>query len=197
MTLICLYSGARINEIAQLGITDLQVIDNIPCFNLTTEGERVKSLKNARSERIIPVHHVLIQLGLMEYHKKRLSEEPNPENASLWYEASHCVDGNWGRKVSRWFNNRLRPAFLTAKELADHQSRRKSYCFHSLRHTWIVQAQQAQMNPRIEMRLTGHTDAFISEEHARYGKDMHPSIMREELVKLDYGIDLSAVKGRY
>jgi integrase len=198
VTMICLYSGARINEIAQLGITDIKVIDDIPCFNLTTEGERVKSLKNSRSERIIPIHPELIKLGLMNFHKKRLSEVRNPETASLWYEASHCVDGNWGRKVSRWFNNRLRPAFLTAKELADHQSRRKSYCFHSLRHTWIAQAQnQAQMHPRIEMRLTGHADAFISEEHARYGKDMHPSIMLKELVKLDYGLDLSAVMGRY
>ena len=88
--------------------------------------------------------------------------------------------------MSRWFNDHFRPIFLTSEELADHKSGKNNYCFHSLRHTFIHQAQnQAQMNPRIEMRLTGHADAFISAEHARYGKDMHPSVLLKELKKLD------------
>ena len=100
--------------------------------------------------------------------------------------------------MSRWFNDHFRPIFLTSEELADHKSGKNNYCFHSLRHTFIHQAQnQAQMNPRIEMRLTGHADAFISAEHARYGKDMHPSVLLKELKKLDYGLDLSAVMNRY
>ena len=53
------------------------------------------------------------------------------------------------------------------------------------------------MNPRIEMRLTGHADAFISKEHARYGKDMYPKILLEELEKIDYGLDFSTMRNRY
>ena len=198
VTLSCLYSGSRLNEIAQLSASDLIYIDGIPCFNITAEGERTKSLKNSRSCRLIPIHPILIELGLLHYHKARLTSVSNPSISSLWHGASSYRDGDWGRKVSRWFNNRLRPEFLTDSELADHMARKKSYCFHSLRHTFISTAQnQAQMNPRIEMRLTGHADAFISEEHARYGKDMHPSILLKELIKLDYGLDLSAIMNRY
>lgn len=198
VTLICLYQGARLNEIAQLSITDLSEIDEIPCLNITTEGETLKSLKNARSSRRIPIHPTLIDLGLLRYHNQRTHRCPYPERTNLWPNATCDKDGNYGRKVSRWFNEILRPNFLNDQELADHKARRKSYCFHSLRHTFIHFAQnQAQMNPRIEMRLTGHTDAFISEEHARYGKDMHPSIMLKELSKLDYNIDLSAITCRY
>ena len=198
VTLSCLYTGARLNEIAQLSVSDLCIVDDIPCFNITTEGEVAKSLKNSRSCRLIPIHPLLIDLGLLRYHQQRVASHPDPARTPLW----HCVcdhgEGNWGRKMSRWFNDRFRPIFLTDEELSNHKSGKKNYCFHSLRHSWIAQAQnQAQMNPRIEMRLTGHADAFISDEHARYGKDMHPSIMLKELVKLDYGLDLSAVMGRY
>jgi hypothetical protein len=147
---------------------------------------------------LIPIHPTLIELGILRYHRQRLDSVPDPARSNLWHSASNHTDGNWGRKVSRWFNERLRPAFLTDEELANHVTGRNSYCFHSTRHSWINFAQnQAQMNPRIEMRLTGHADSFISEEHARYGKDMHPSILLKELVKLDYGLDLTAVRGRY
>lgn len=201
VTMSCLYSGARLNEIAQLSLVDLMMVDDIPCFNITTDGEIAKSLKNRSSCRIIPIHPTLIDLGLMRYYEQRVastSRYSSPTRTRLWHNASSDRDGNVGRTVSRWFNDRLRPKFLTETELADHKAKQKSYCFHSLRHTFIQFAQnQAQMSPRIEMRLTGHADAFISEEHARYGKDMHPRIMLEELVKLDYELDLSGLQGRY
>ena len=53
------------------------------------------------------------------------------------------------------------------------------------------------MSWTIEMRISGHADQFISEVDARYGKDMHPKILLEELVKLDYGLDFSTLRNRY
>ena len=200
VTLICLYSGARLNEIAQLLVSDIVKVDGIPCISISEEGGQRKSLKNSNSWRVIPIHPVLIELGFMRFHQERLYWVGNPETANLWPKASRDWhgDGNWGRKVSRWFAGVLRPRFLTEGELEDVRARRKSYCFHSLRHTFISFAQnQARMLPRIEMRMTGHADPFISEIHARYGKDLHPSVMLEELVKLDYGLDLSSLMGRY
>ncbi|VGO11876.1 hypothetical protein PDESU_00423 [Pontiella desulfatans] len=201
VTMSCLYSGARLNEIAQLTLDDITTVDGIPCFNITSEGELAKSLKNRSSCRVIPIHPTLIDLGFMRYYEERLSRTTRYSPASrtrLWHNIYGDKDGNTGRGVSRWFNDTARPKFLTNEEHEDHKAKRKSYCFHSLRHTFISQAQnQARMNPRIEMRLTGHSDAFISEEHARYGKDMHPKIMLEELEKLDFGLDLSGIRGRY
>ncbi|VGO14443.1 hypothetical protein PDESU_03004 [Pontiella desulfatans] len=78
VTLCCLYTGARLNEIAQLSVSDLCVVDDIPCFNITTEGEVAKSLKNARSRRLIPVHPALIELGLLRYHEQRRADVSDP-----------------------------------------------------------------------------------------------------------------------
>ncbi len=143
ITLCCLYTGARLNEIAQLSVSDLCDVDDIPCFNITTEGEVAKSLKNARSRRLIPIHPTLMELGVLRYHQQRLADISDPSKDSLWHGVCDHGDGNWGRKMSRWFNDRFRPKFLTEEELANHKSGKRNYCFHSLRHTWIWQLQPA------------------------------------------------------
>lgn len=143
---------------------------------------------------------MLIELGLLRFVDGRKAEVPEAEHAvtNLWPKASYQKNKGWRRKIGHWFNEMFRPKFLTADELADHKAGRESYCFHSLRHTFISQAQnQARMNARIEMRLTGHVDEFISESHARHGKDTHPSILLEEMEKLDYGLDMLGVTGGY
>lgn len=200
--LIGLYSGARLNEICQMCIGDIVEIDGVYCFDINDRNKEQthKSLKNKPSRRRIPIHPALIDLGLLRFVEKRKSEVPEDTHviANLWPRASYQERKDWRRKVSYWFNEVFRSKFLTDEELADHKARRKSYCFHSLRHTFINQCQnQARMNARIEMRISGHADQFISEVHARYGKDMHPKILLDELVKLDYDLDISKLQGTY
>ncbi|MBX5247847.1 MULTISPECIES: DUF6538 domain-containing protein [unclassified Rhizobium] len=83
---MCAYSGARINELAQLAKDDFFEVDGHWFFNLTTKGG--KNLKTQGSERRVPVHPALIKEGLLEFRANakagRLFPPRSQPNLSEW-----------------------------------------------------------------------------------------------------------------
>lgn len=75
LAVIALYTGARMEEIGQLRVTDYRMRDGITYFAITTTeygddcdaNSPAKSLKTVGSEREIPVHPALIKLGLTRH----------------------------------------------------------------------------------------------------------------------------------
>lgn len=67
LPLMSLYSGARLGELCQLLIEDVQQMQGAWTFNITVEGEVEKRLKTKGSERVVPVHPVLIKLGFITF----------------------------------------------------------------------------------------------------------------------------------
>src|SRR6202007_280907 len=67
--LIAFYTGARLNEIAQLQTDDIVQQNGIWCFSFSDSGE-TQRLKNKSSRRVIPIHSKLIELGFLNYVKK-------------------------------------------------------------------------------------------------------------------------------
>ena len=68
--LIALHTGMRLNEICQLDVTDIRVLDGIACICVTRStlvGSTDKRLKTGVSDRVIPVHPTLLDLGLARY----------------------------------------------------------------------------------------------------------------------------------
>ncbi len=80
-SLIALYTGARINEICQLLVSEITTIDDIPYITIKVdpedeaeddddyddEGSEHRTLKSDAATRTIPIHPVLMELGLWEY----------------------------------------------------------------------------------------------------------------------------------
>jgi integrase len=58
------YSGARVSEICQLRSEDVLKIEDIWCMKLDPEAG---SLKTSGSERIIPLHPALIEVGFLKF----------------------------------------------------------------------------------------------------------------------------------
>jgi integrase len=74
LPLVALFTGARVNEICQLNPqTDIGEEEGIAFFHFTasTEGDsRIrKSVKNAASDRRVPIHSALLNGAFMEYVK--------------------------------------------------------------------------------------------------------------------------------
>ena len=69
VTMLAAYSGARLNEVCQLNVSDIQKIDGIWAINLNADSED-KSIKTEAGNRIIPLHPKLIDLGLLDYVKQ-------------------------------------------------------------------------------------------------------------------------------
>lgn len=69
---IMLYSGARPAEIAQLEVADVRqehghwIIDIVETDD--DDEDDIKSVKNAGSRRVVPVHDKLVELGFLAYH---------------------------------------------------------------------------------------------------------------------------------
>lgn len=119
--LIGIYTGARLNEIAQLHLKDIREIEGIWCFDFNDEGDR-KSLKTDASRRLVPMHPRLIQLGLPNYvsDKRRLGQQ------KLFPTFTYDPKNGWGRRLGHHFNTRVLPKLgLKSTGLV----------FHSLRHT--------------------------------------------------------------
>jgi integrase len=58
------YSGARVSEICQLRSEDIIKIEQIWCMKLDPEAG---SIKTSGSERIIPLHPALIEIGFLKF----------------------------------------------------------------------------------------------------------------------------------
>lgn len=64
--IIALYHGCRQNEICQMDLNDVVQEKGIPCLSINDRGED-KSLKNKGSNRVIPIHPKLINMGFLQY----------------------------------------------------------------------------------------------------------------------------------
>ena len=73
--LILLFTGARTNEIAQLYVEHIKEKEGIHLFKIKDEQED-QSTKNKSSNREVPIHKTLIDLGFLKYveYQKKLKK---------------------------------------------------------------------------------------------------------------------------
>ncbi|HJV86779.1 MAG TPA: site-specific integrase [Noviherbaspirillum sp.] len=190
--LIGLYTGARINEIAQMDVADIVVSEEgIRCFHITdTEDEDEhdgelyspevsredfrKSVKTDAARRLVPIHPKLIEIGLdlyLEYVKSLGHKRLFPE---LTYEPK----SGYGRIPSRTFRE-------YTKRYGVYRERKK--VFHSFRSTLNGILQKKGMTLEHRSRLIGHATKSVNDQH--YGGETPLQQIAEQLARVDYGID--------
>ena len=140
---VSLFSGMRVSEIADLEFQDIATLydRDFFCINLVSRYGHEKSTKNDASIRVIPVHRALIQMGFLDWVKKRSRIS---KDGRIFFHRSEDYSKFWNEKLTR------HPLVNVW------QYRRKT--FHSLRHNF----QDALINAAPEMergtdRLLGHT----------------------------------------
>ena len=122
VTMLAAYSGARLNEVCQLNVSDIQKIDGIWAINLNADSED-KSIKTEAGNRIIPLHPELIDLGLLDYVK----QIQNQNQEKLFPNLKKMRSTGYGTMISRWFR----------KYLIRLGIKKKGKNFHSFRHTVV------------------------------------------------------------
>ncbi len=142
-SLIGLYTGARLNEVAQLELSDVRSEDGIWYIDVNADGPN-KRTKNDASARKVPIHQRLIGLGLLEY-----VEAMRREGATrLFPDFGYDRNNGYGRTLGRWFNDRFLPGLgLKTDQLV----------FHSLRHTVVTQLKEARVEHDLVQAIVGHT----------------------------------------
>ena len=66
--------------------------------------------------------------------------------------------------------------------------------FHSFRHNFTDNLKQQGLQESMIAELVGHSVKSMT--FSRYGKEFNPAILRENMLKLDYGIDIFGILGK-
>lgn len=166
--LIAFYTGARVNEIAQLQVTDIVQEEGIWCFRFTDDEEQQQRLKNESSRRIIPIHSRLIELGFLDLVKEA-------RTGRIFHKLSYQPKHGYGRGINRWFNESLLPK-LDIKS--------PNLVFHSIRHTVAQQLRNSKVQEGVLKDILGHSHDGVT--MSIYANSLDKRVMQEAIETLKY-----------
>lgn len=152
LPLLGLFTGARLEELGRLEVTDVGIEDGVQFLFIHT-GDNGRRVKNRSGRRRVPVHPELIRLGFLAYvdERRRLKDRSLfPDLKSKRSEITAAWSSWWGRYSGR----------------IGIQDARK--VFHSFRHTVKRSLRDAGVDKTLRDALQGHVSRDVSE---KYGVD--------------------------
>lgn len=158
---VAMYSGLRVEEICRLRAKDILCKNGVYLYDINNDVGR---LKTKNSVRYVPIHIVLINMGLILYVNTILKEN------NLW--GLRCTRYGWSKMYTKKFGWFLRKH----AKISD-----KRKCFHSFRHSFSFKLKTAGVNDHLISQLMGHANGDISTN--RYGAD-YPFEMAYDAISL-------------
>lgn len=187
LPLIALFTGARINELSQLSLSDFDKTAAGTWFlkiarldDDEDDPHKLKSRKNQNSRRDVPVHKALIEYGLIEWRNRLRDAGYN----RLFPELKHDAVKGYGKAATKWFSGYL-------GRLGWERDGRK--VFHSFRATLVSECVNGLgLTPQQTALISGHstgTGATIE----RYIKDADVESLYPIINRLDFNLPPIAV----
>lgn len=177
LPLLGLYTGARLEELCQLYISDIHLTDDVPYISISDEQPE-QHLKNNTSKRKVPIHPELFELGF-----KSFVEDKQVYKCSRLFDYLVPQRQKLGHKPSIWFGKYKRAQGITDSKKV----------FHSFRHTIVANLIKTKA-PAYDLKsLLGHQHGSITFD--LYGSeevDIEP--ISEMLNKLSFKNLISNVK---
>ncbi len=154
LPLLALFMGARREEIGQLRVQDVKPVAYIDdddkrqevwCIDITDtpdDDALPNQIKNEASNRLVPLHPKLIELGFIDYVTKL------PDQTGRVFPGLKAVGIGLKLtdKVGQWFSRYKQDCGITDK----------AKVFHSFRHTWKTHAVDAGIAERVCRQFQGH-----------------------------------------
>ncbi|MGO3727052.1 MULTISPECIES: site-specific integrase [Bacteria] len=163
--LLCLYAGMRVSEACQITVDSITEVNGIKVFNIDSADEH-SNLKTDNAYRQIPVHSLLLDLGFLNFIAKQKSRGKK----LLFSEKPDDEYGDWSKKISARFLRILNNLGMKAGNRPT---------IYGLRHTFIDELQQLDVNENIVAELVGHSKANIT--FGRYGKKLNIKLLKEKV----------------
>ena len=124
--LVCMFTGARIGEIAQIRVGDVREERGVWFIHIRHEEEEGLTTKSGKS-RAAAVHPLLEQIGFLAFRKRQLERSGDNPDAPMFPELKPNNRGQISSKPSRWWRDYL--SAIGLKSGADGMGA------HSFRHT--------------------------------------------------------------
>ena len=175
LPLLALFTGARVEELAQLLVSDLRHAEGLGYYLHISDDAGHAQLKNPASRRRIPLHAVLLDCGFLDYAAGL------QRSGLLFPELRPNPRGKLGGYFSSFFSGYLRRKVGIG-------DRRK--VFHSFRHTFKDACRAVGLEEEVHDALTGHAAPRASR---RYGNEQYPleplfeAVARFDIPGLDIG----------
>jgi integrase len=189
LPLLALFHGARLEEFADLRISDLGC-DKGTWFFKIQEGEarrlgkldqagrkaQERRLKNTTATRVVPLHPELVRLGFLQHVDAKAPNLNDPLFPELRPQGK---DRKRGARVTRWFGEYRKAVGVYREGVAMHAFR------HSA-NTRLRDAMTSQQDERIINYLLGHIPAGGGEGAIRYDKGPPLQASAEVLSRLQF-----------
>lgn len=149
MPLIALYSGMRLGEIVQLHRNDVRQIDGVWAFDINRAEDDDKKVKTETSLRKVPVHKVLIDLGLIaRCHDAKLGKRLFPDLPA-------AQNGYYSHNFSKWWGRYGETfGFRTTRKV-----------FHSFRHLFADALRDLEAPEYVLKSIMGHADSSTTNKY--------------------------------
>lgn len=175
LPLLALYTGARLEELAQLQVCDIKHAKGLGHYlSISDVANSNTQLKNEHSRRNIPLHPVIIACGFLQHVQER-------QSGYLFPDLKLNPRGKRSGYFSNWFSGYLR------KKVGVADTRK---VFHSFRHTFKDLCRKHGIEESVHDALTGHKSPSASRA---YGNDEFPleplfaAMTRYDVPGLDLG----------
>ena len=133
--LIAMFTGARANSAITLQYDDIIEKDGIWCINFL-ENHPIKHLKNEASERKVPIHSQLLDLGFVDYVQRR-QKELGAKGTDFIFPKCQSKNGLYNNKYT------VREIFKYLLDIGVKKESKDSYDFHSFRKNASIAMQDA------------------------------------------------------
>jgi integrase len=165
--MICMYTGARIGEVAQLRVEDVRFEDGIHFLRITPDAGTVKN----RKYRDVPLHARLLEVGLLEFVRKA-------GDGPLFYDPAkrRQVRGGRADEVKAPQTEVVAAGiveWVRKKSLPDPELKKP---LHGIRHRFITVARQMGIDPQYIEAITGHV---ATGQNSQYGSFDRRTLARE------------------
>lgn len=156
--LVCLFTGARIGEITQLHVDDIETQHDIPLIQIRFDEASNKTTKSGKS-RTVPVVSRLVRCGFLDFVERQRALSEATGNKQLFPEIEPSARGQMSGIPSRFWRNYLSKIGIKAGS--------DGYGAHSFRHTMADELRLADyLDTEIEVAL-GHNQRTVT---AGYGR---------------------------
>ncbi|MFZ3252159.1 MAG: site-specific integrase [Pseudolabrys sp.] len=187
LPLICLFTGMRPNEAAQMHLDDLKCTGQGTWYlDIVATGDdddsgpsgSTKTLKTAASRRRIPVHPELIKIGFLQFVQSRKKTSSGPR---MFPELKPDKYGNHASYALKRFRDTYLPSVI---KMEPRQS------FYSFRHSWRDALRRIDAQPATLQALGAWSQGKLTSDD--YGDKSDPDYQAKFVKNIAFpGLDLS------
>lgn len=176
LPLLGIFTGARLEELGQMKVTDVREEKGV-CWYLTitdleelegegesengSTGRKTKqTVKTTASRRRVPLHAELIRAGFLHYWQAIKTSGESLLFPQLTPNIVGELTGNW----SKWFGRYLRVNNIKDSKLV----------FHSLRHSFKRACRECGITEELHDRLTGHAGGGVGRTYDQTDYPLKP-----------------------